>query len=273
MAPAVSTNLGAQERPSWLASASAVPSAVAPAPAATVRAPPADTSRRTYAEWFAWARRNTPEAARCHAAAAAATAALAAGQDHAAAARGAQAAAIAPDAPLRPVTADPQTQAYATWYTYASVDHGMDGAKAHAYAQGATLAQARGVDVTAAAAAGAYAAGLGGRAPVYSPAPVYAAAPSGGSADPGLLTRVGTVGLGFSLGGFFSDPAGRACIYGVLCLVAPFVIHIYFPIMPILGLIYGLRGMGRSNPILGMAALVLNGLALLLTASIFFGLL
>jgi len=220
---------------------------------------------RTYAEWFAWARRNTAEAGRCHAAATAATAALRAGQDHATAARLAQMAAIAPDAPSRPVTADPQTQAYAAWYTYASVDHGMDGARSHAYAQAASLAQARGVNVTAAAAEGARAAGLGG------PAPVYAAAPVG--ATPGIATRVGTIGLGFSLGGFFSDPAGRACIYGVLCLAAPFVIHIYFPIMPILGLIYGLRAMGRSNPILGMAALVINGLALLLTASIFFGIL
>jgi len=249
--------MGAQERPSWLPAGSAVPAAVAPAPAATVAA--ADGPTRTYAEWFAWARRNTAEAGRCHAAAAAATAALSSGQDHATAARAAQAAALAPDAPSRPVTADPQTQAYAAWYTYASVDHGMDGARSHAYAQAASLAQARGVNVTAAAAEGARAAGLGG------PAPVYAAA------SPGLATRVGTVGLGFSLGGFFSDPAGRACIYGVVCLVAPFVIHIYFPIMPILGLLYGLRGMGRSNPVLGLAALVINGLALLLTASIFFG--
>jgi len=264
----VSTNLGAYERPSWLASASAVPSAVAPAPAATVQAPPPDISRRAYAEWYAWARRNTPEAGRCHAAAAAATAALDAGQDHGAAARLAHAAAIAPDAPTRPVTADPQTQAYSAWYAYANVDHGMDGAPAHAYAQAATLAQARGVDVTAAAAEGARAAGLGGPTPAAVAAPVYAARPGRG-----VVSAVGTAGLGFSLGGFFRDPAGRACIYGVLCLVAPFVIHIYFPIMPILGLIYGIRGMGRSNPILAMAALAINGVALLLTASIFFGLL
>jgi len=268
MAPGVSTNVGAQERPSWLASSSpAVPSAVAPAPALTVQAPPPDAAQRTYAEWYAWARRNTPDAGRCHAAAAAATSALAAGQDPAAAARLAQAAAIAPDAPSRPVTADPQTQAYTAWFAYAQVDHGMDSAQAHAYAQAASLAQARGVDVISAAAEGARAAGLGG------PAPAYSAPPMGAADGPGFAARVGTVGLGFSLGAFFSDPAGRACIWGVVCLVAPFLIHIYFPIMPIVGLIYGLRGMGRSNPILGMAALVINGLALLLTASIFFGLL
>jgi hypothetical protein len=219
---------------------------------------------RTYAEWFAWARRNTAEAGRCHAAAAAATAALGAGQDHAAAARLAQMAALAPDAPSRPVTADAQTQAYAAWYTYASVDHGMDGARSHAYAQAASLAQAQGVNVTAAAAEGARAAGLGG------PAPVYAAPPPGIAPGASLATRVGTIGIGFSFDQLFSEPAGRACFWGVLCLAAPFVLHIYFIFLPIVGLIYGFRGMAKSNPILGIAALVLNGLALLVTASGFF---
>lgn len=253
----MSTNLGASERPSWLAASSS---------SAAVQVPALDP-QRTYAEWFAWARRNTPEAGRCHAAAAAALGALRAGQDHSTAARTAQAAALAPDAPTRPVTVDPQTQAYAAWYTYAAVDHGMDGTKAHVYAQAAALAQARGADVTAAAAEGARASL--GTAPAYSAPPAAGAAPAG----PGLATRIGTFGLGFSFESLFMDPAGRACIYGVLCLVAPFVIHIYFPILPVLGLLYGLRAMGRANPVLGVAALILNGLALILTASIFFGLL
>lgn len=267
----VSTNLGASERPSWLPAGNAAASAVAPAPAATLQGPPASASQRTYAEWFAWARRNTPDAGRCHAAAAAAVGALDAGQDHAAAARLAQVAAMAPDAPTRPVTADPQTQAYAAWYTYAAVDHAMESSKAHTYAQAAALAQARGAEVNAAAAEGARAS-LAGPTPVYTPPPAPGAAYAPAPPGPGLATRIGTFGLGFSFESLFMDPAGRACLYGVLCLVAPFVIHIYFPILPILGLLYGLRAMGRSNPTLGMAALLLNGLAVLLTASIFFGL-
>ena len=158
-------------------------------------------------------------------------------------------------------------QAYAAWYAYAAVDHRIEGPRAHAYAQAAVSAQARGADVTAAAAEGARAAS-GQPAPVYAAAPPVAAAPA-----PGLATRMGTAGLGFSFGAILTDPAGRACLYGILCLVAPFVVHLYFPVLPVLGLLYGLRAMGRSNPVLGMAALVLNGLALLLTASIFFGLL
>ena len=254
--------MGAQERPSWLPAG-----AMAPAVTAAIPPPPAADPRRIYAEWFAWARRNTPDAGRCHAAAGAAVSALAAGQDHATAARAAQAAALAPDAPTRPVTADPQTQAYAAWYAYAAVDHRIEGPRAHAYAQAAVSAQARGADVTAAAAEGARAAS-GQPAPVYAAAPPVAAAPA-----PGLATRMGTAGLGFSFGAILTDPAGRACLYGILCLVAPFVVHLYFPVLPVLGLLYGLRAMGRSNPVLGMAALVLNGLALLVTASIFFGLL
>src|SRR6266540_4038705 len=144
----MSTNLGAQEMPSWLPAGSAITSAVAPAPAAAAvavaapapaaPAPGPDPALRGYAEWFAWARRNLPEPARCHAAAAAAMAALGDGHDHAAAARLAQAAATASDAAVRPISADRPTQAYAAWYAFAHLDHRLESGRAHAYATAAT---------------------------------------------------------------------------------------------------------------------------------------
>lgn len=270
----MSSNVGAQGMPSWLPGGSAIPSAVAPAPAAAAEAvaaapaPGADPALRTYAEWFAWARRNLTEPARCHAAAAAAVVALAEGQDHAAAARLAQAAALAPDASVRPISADRPTQAYATWYAFAHVDHGLDSARAHAYAAAATLAHARGADTGTAAATGAAAAGIG---PAPAPAPAVHALPAAAPLAAGRPLTASVAGV-LSIDSLVSDPAVRAIFWGGLALVLPFLIHWYFPFMPVVGLVLSMRAFGRSHQILALAGLAINGVALLLTAAIFFGL-
>jgi hypothetical protein len=75
-----------------------------------------------------------------------------------------------------------------------------------------------------------------------------------------------------SIDSLVSDPAVRAIFWGGLALVLPFLIHWYFPFMPVIGLVLAMRAFGRSNPILSIAGVAINGIALLLTAALFFGL-
>ncbi|MEP7105787.1 MAG: hypothetical protein ABI838_08070, partial [Chloroflexota bacterium] len=119
-----------------------------------------------------------------------------------------------------------------------------------------------------AAATGAAAVELGpAPAPVPAPAaPAYAAPVTGGR------TVSAAVGGALSIDALVSDPGVRAIFWGGLALGLPFLIHWYFPFMPVIGLVLAMRSFGRSNLILSLAGLAVNGVALLLTAAIFFGL-
>jgi hypothetical protein len=104
---------------------------------------------RSYAEWFAWAKRGGAPAAACHAAAQAAFRALAAGKDVAVAA---QWAATGMTTPQLPVASG--RQAYCAWFSLAHIDLNFDQAHAHAFATGAVHALDSGADAKAAHAAG-----------------------------------------------------------------------------------------------------------------------
>ena len=69
------------------------------------------------------------------------------------------------------------------------------------------------------------------------------------------------------------DPALRAIVFGIVCLVVPFIFNWYFIVLPFLGLAYAIRALRQSRLALGVIGVVLNGLASLLTAALFFHLL
>ena len=110
---------------------------------------------RSYAEWFAWAKRGGAPAAACHAAAQAAFRALAAGKDVAVAAQWAATGMTTPPLPV-----DSGRQAYCAWFSLGHIDLNFDQAHAHAFATGAVHALDAGADAKAAHAAGLEAAGI-----------------------------------------------------------------------------------------------------------------
>jgi hypothetical protein len=201
-----------------------------------------------YGEWFAWAMRHVSDPRVGHASAAAATVAELDGADRNAAAAAAQQAALlpAPDAAALPVEAS--VVAYAAWYAWVRNDLGLDPARAAVAAAEGTAAAARGEHYEVAANAARQAAGL---APVPISMPVMA-------------RGRGTLG-------WFSDPAARGLVWGVLCLAAPFTIHIVLPLLPVFGLLYGFRAITRSRSLIGIAGLAVNGLALAVTLFLLFG--
>lgn len=232
-----------------------------------VAAPPAHNPVRSYAEWFTWARRQVADPARCHAAAGAAMTTLSAGADARAAAAAAQAAATAPDAAARAPIADAGTQAYAGWHAFATFEMKLDNDAAHAAAQAATNAQMQG----ASPAQSIERARAAVEAPPMASQPAYAGQlqPAYGAPAQAAPPRPAAPSSGFGLA-MLADPAARGIAWGVLCLVVPFVAHFYFPVLPLVGLLYGFRALGRSNPVLGMVGLGINGLALLLNLAIIF---
>lgn len=110
---------------------------------------------RSYAEWFAWAKRGGAPASACHAAAQGAFQALSSGKDVAIAVQWATAAMTRP--PM-PVSAGRQT--YCAWFSLANIDLNLDQHKAHAFATGAVHALDAGADAASAHAAGLAAAGV-----------------------------------------------------------------------------------------------------------------
>jgi hypothetical protein len=110
---------------------------------------------RSYAEWFAWAKRGGAPASACHAAAQGAFKALSGGKDVATAVQWATAAMAQP--PL-PVSAD--RQSYCAWFSLANIDLVLDQHKAHAFATAAVRALDAGADASTAHAAGLHAAGI-----------------------------------------------------------------------------------------------------------------
>jgi hypothetical protein len=125
----------------------------APAEAAKVGPTPED---RSYAEWFAWAKRGGAPASACHAAAQGAFEALAAGKDVATAVQWATAAMSRP-----PIAVPVARQTYCAWFSLANIDLNLDQRRAHAFAAAAVRALDEGADAGAAHAAGLAAAGIG----------------------------------------------------------------------------------------------------------------
>jgi hypothetical protein len=145
---------------------------------------------------------------------------------------------------MRMVTADKETQAYSAWYLWATQRMRLDPQRAHLAAAAGRATQASGAELATAQASALVAAGV-------SPAAV--------------VTRRSTFSGGIRLG----DPAVRAILFGIACLVVPFF-GFYFMLLPFLGLIYSVRALTQSRPALGIPGVVLNGLASLLTAALFF---
>ena len=110
---------------------------------------------RSYAEWFAWAKRGGAPAGACHAAAQGAFQALSSGKDVATAVQWATAAMTRPPVP---VSAD--RQSYCAWFSLAHIDLNLDQHKAHAFATAAVHALDAGADAASAHAAGLHAAGI-----------------------------------------------------------------------------------------------------------------
>ena len=110
---------------------------------------------RSYAEWFAWAKRGGAPASACHAAAQGAFQALSAGKDVATAVQWATAAMTRPPVP---VSAD--RQSYCAWFSLANIDLNFDQHRAHAFATAAVHALDAGADASRAHAAGLHAAGV-----------------------------------------------------------------------------------------------------------------
>lgn len=227
--------------PSWLPTGMAVP-AVARAARVT------DAHAAHYGEWFAWAMKHVSDHRLGHAAAAAAMVAELDGADRQTAAAAAQRA--AGEAPVEPSALPVETSvvAYAPWYAWARNDLALDPARAAAAAAAGSAAAARGQQYEMAANAARQAAGL---SPVAVPMPVM-------------------TGSGAGVLGFLADPASRGLLWGLLCVVAPFTVHVVFPLLPVFGLLYGGRALMRSRTVIGIAGLALNGLALLLTLYLVF---
>ena len=110
---------------------------------------------RSYAEWFAWAKRGGAPASACHAAAQGAFMALAGGHDVAVAVQWATAAMSRPPAPV-----SQGRQAYCAWFSLANIDMNLDQHRAHAFAAAAIHALEAGADSNTAHAAGLAAAGI-----------------------------------------------------------------------------------------------------------------
>ena len=110
---------------------------------------------RSYAEWFAWAKRGGAPASACHAAAQGAFKALSGGKDVATAVQWATAAMSRP-----PENVSYARQTYCAWFSLANIDLNLDQPRAHAFATGAIHALDMGQDASAAHAAGLAAAGI-----------------------------------------------------------------------------------------------------------------
>ena len=159
-----------------------IPPAVAPAPRATAAAaggpsqPPAGAKPtwqvvdqaqpkkaatgptaedRSYAEWFAWAKRGGAPASACHAAAQGAFKALSSGKDVSTAVQWATAAMSRP-----PENVSYSRQQYCAWFALANIDLNLDQPRSHAFAGAAVQALDAGADASAAHAAGLAGAGI-----------------------------------------------------------------------------------------------------------------
>jgi hypothetical protein len=112
---------------------------------------------RSYAEWFAWAKRSGAPAQACHAAAQGAFRALAAGQDMNTAVQWATLAMASP-----PGLVGANRQLYCAWFSLGNIDLKLPTQQAHSFATGAIKALDSGADSMVAHQAGLQAAGITG---------------------------------------------------------------------------------------------------------------
>ena len=112
---------------------------------------------KSYAEWFAWAKRSGAPAGACHAAAQGAFRALAAGHDMNTAVQWATLAMASP-----PGLVGQSRQIYCAWFSLGNIDLKLPTAQAHAFANGAIQALESGADSMGAHQAGLLAAGITG---------------------------------------------------------------------------------------------------------------
>jgi hypothetical protein len=110
---------------------------------------------RSYAEWFAWAKRGGAPASACHAAAQGAFKALSSGKDVMTAVQWATAAMSQP-----PENVSYARQTYCAWFSLANIDLNLDQHRSHLFAAGAVQALDAGQDPAGAHAAGLAAAGI-----------------------------------------------------------------------------------------------------------------
>ena len=71
---------------------------------------------------------------------------------------------------------------------------------------------------------------------------------------------VAAVGASGALMSQFGGAAAWSIGLGIVSIVAPFVINFYFPIMPIIGGLNGIRAIQRGRVIGGILGLVLNAI-------------
>jgi hypothetical protein len=71
---------------------------------------------------------------------------------------------------------------------------------------------------------------------------------------------VAAVGAGGALMSQFGGAAAWSIGLGIVSIVVPFVSSFYFPIMPIIGALNGVRAIQRGRVIGGIVGLVLNGI-------------
>jgi hypothetical protein len=126
----------------------------AAAPRSQITRPPT-AEDRSYAEWFAWAKRGGAPASACHAAAQGAFKALSSGHDVSTAVQWATAAMSRP-----PEQVSHTRQQYCAWFSLANIDLNLDQHRAHLFANAAIQALDAGMDASAAHAAGLAAAGI-----------------------------------------------------------------------------------------------------------------
>ncbi|HEV2140106.1 MAG TPA: hypothetical protein VGT01_02855, partial [Candidatus Dormibacteraeota bacterium] len=124
-------------------------------PKAVEKPHPITAEDRSYAEWFAWAKRGGAPASACHAAAQGAFKALSSGKDVATAVQWATAAMSRAPEPVSHAR-----QQYCAWFALANIDLNLDQHRAHLFANAASQVLDAGQDAAAAHAAGLAAAGI-----------------------------------------------------------------------------------------------------------------
>ena len=109
--------------------------------------------------------------------------------------------------------------------------------------------------------------------PGYLPPPADIPPPGYSVQVPPPYMPVAAVGAGGALMSQFRGAAAWSIGLGIVSIVVPFVSTFYFPIMPIIGALSGVRAIQRGRVIGGIVGLVLNGIGgiIALIASRLFG--
>jgi hypothetical protein len=96
--------------------------------------------------------------------------------------------------------------------------------------------------------------------PGFSPPPGYSQPPGSPGQVPAPYLPVAAVGAGTTLLSQFGGAAAWSIGLGIVSIVVPFASNFYFPIMPIIGALNGVRAIQRGRLIGGIVGLVLNGI-------------